>query len=238
MSPARPALPALVACAHGTRSETGRAAVRGLVGALAGAMSAEGVEVVEAYVDVHGPELPDVVRAFGGDVVVVPLLLSAGYHVKVDLAEATSPFPSARTAPAMGSDPRLTAVLTDRLREAGATPEDRLLLAAAGSSDADAVASVERQARDLRRSWPEVTVAYGASARPRLACEAARLRIADPDRRLVAASYLLAPGFFHSRVTRSGAALVTAPFLEPGRPVDDALVDLLGERYRQALATP
>jgi sirohydrochlorin ferrochelatase len=49
--------------------------------------------------------------------------------------------------------------------------------------------------------------------------------------RVVAASYLLAPGFFHDRVARAGADVVTAP-LAP----DDRLVDVVLDRYDCAVA--
>jgi len=71
------------------------------------------VEVVGCHVDVEQPDVPsalgDAARAGRADrAVVVPLLLSAGYHVYVDLAEAAAaaPLPTAVTA-ALGPDPRL-----------------------------------------------------------------------------------------------------------------------------------
>ncbi|MGL5864530.1 MAG: sirohydrochlorin chelatase, partial [Dermatophilaceae bacterium] len=118
---------ALVLCAHGTRDAAGRDVIRGVVEAVAAALPE--VAVHEAYVDVHGPEVGEVVAAVspvdgpcadgpGAEVhgveesheggpgtdelgsdevgadgprcagVVVPLLLAAGFHVHVDLADA------------------------------------------------------------------------------------------------------------------------------------------------------
>ena len=229
----------LVACGHGTRSGAGRAAVSALIGELALAMG-DRAEVVEAYVDVHGPALPDVVAHVAGsgarDVVVVPLLLSAGFHVKVDMAGAVAAYPRARVAPAMGPEPRLTSLLTDRLREIDADPADQVLMGAAGSSDADAVADVEGQADLLRPAWPRLRLAYGASARPRLGCEAARVRIDHPGDRVVGLSYLLAPGFFAGRVAKSGVDAVTRPLIEPDREIDHRLVELLAARFDAAYA--
>ena len=51
--------PALVLCAHGTRDPHGRATVREVVAAVADRLP--GVEVLEAFVDVHGPEVDAVV---------------------------------------------------------------------------------------------------------------------------------------------------------------------------------
>ena len=231
--------PVLIACGHGTRSGAGRAAVSALIGELALAMDGR-AEVVEAYVDVHGPELPGVVDRVAGsrarDVVVVPLLLSAGFHVKVDMAGAVAAHPRARVAPAMGPDPLLASLLSDRLHEVGAAPEHQVLMGAAGSSDADAVADVEAQADLLRGDWPRLRLGYGASARPRLACEAARVRLEHDGDRVVGLSYLLAPGFFASRVEKSGLDAVTRPLIEPDREIDHRLTELLAARFDAALA--
>ena len=68
----------LVLCAHGTRDPLGRETVGAVVAAVAARLP--DVAVLEAYVDVHGPDVADVVaglpegeRAAG---VVVPLLLA------------------------------------------------------------------------------------------------------------------------------------------------------------------
>ncbi len=82
----------LIACAHGTRFEEGRVVVRELLEVLRSTAPA-GVEVLEAYVDVHGPYVSDVVAAARertDDIVIVPLLLSTGYHTEVDLVEAAA----------------------------------------------------------------------------------------------------------------------------------------------------
>ena len=213
----------IVLCAHGTRSTAGQEAVASLVSAVA-KVSTE--EVAPAFVDVHGPFLADVVT---DGAVVVPLLLAAGYHVNVDIADAVSALPSAVAAPALGPDRRITSLLVDRLEYAGATPDDVVFLAAAGSSDDAAHESVVAAARDLSARWgAPVTVAYGASRDPSLSDEVARLRAAAPGRRIVAASYLLATGHFHERVLDCGADLVTDPLVTTS--VDDRLVDLVLER--------
>ncbi len=94
----------LIACAHGTRFEEGRVVVRELLEVLR-ATAPAGVEVHEAYVDVHGPYVTDVVAAARertDDIVIVPLLLSTGYHTEVDLVEAADGLP---VAPALGPHP-------------------------------------------------------------------------------------------------------------------------------------
>jgi sirohydrochlorin ferrochelatase len=217
----------LVACSHGTADTAGAAAVTGLVDAV---RRRAGVPVVEAHVDVHPPYLADVAPKHG-EVVVVPLLLAAGYHARVDIARVVDGHPCAAQADALGPDPRITAVLLDRLHAAGLGPDDAVVLAAAGSSDDAADVSVRRTAETLgARLGRPVTVAYGAARAPRVADEVARLRAERPRRRIVLASYLLATGHFHRRLLAAGADVVTAPLLDALR-VDERLVDVVLDRH-------
>src|SRR5690606_7506670 len=70
----------LIACSHGTDSPAGRTTIARLVGMVRDRLP--GVRVVKAFVDVESPAVADVVAHESGrdDVVVVPLLLSAGFH--------------------------------------------------------------------------------------------------------------------------------------------------------------
>jgi sirohydrochlorin ferrochelatase len=188
-----------------------------------------------AFVDVQPPTVGDVVAglaAAGERAVVVPLLLSGGYHVHVDIAGAVAAAEGTVAARPLGPDPRLAEVLLERLVEAGADPRDPLtavVLAAAGSSDARAVADVEDTADLLQRSWAgAVTTGYGSAARPTVpdAVTAARKGGAE---RVVVASYLLAPGHFHDKLAGAGADLVTAPLLP-----DDRIAAVLLDRYDAA----
>uniref|UniRef100_UPI002E1B8567 CbiX/SirB N-terminal domain-containing protein n=1 Tax=Cellulomonas hominis TaxID=156981 RepID=UPI002E1B8567 len=78
--------------------------------------------------------------------------------------------------------------------------------------------------------WPgPVTVGYGAAARPDVATAVAEAR-ATGARRVVVASYLLAPGHFHGALAGAGADLVTAPL---GPHPDLARIVL--DRYDAAL---
>lgn len=229
--------PALVLCSHGTADPAGQRAVRALVDAVRDHLG--GTDVRETFVDVQHPQVDEVVAgalADGRDpVVVVPLLLSGGFHVHVDVARAVQD-PRTRATPALGPDPRLADLLADRLREAGATPEDVVVLAAAGSSDARAVADVAAVADRLRGQWGgPVEVGFGSMARPSVpeAVSAARAELGG--RRVVVAGYLLAPGFFHDRLASAGADLVTAPLVPvgPGGPVvDERLVAVVVDRFR------
>lgn len=229
--------PALIACAHGTRDVRGRRAVGALVAALGAARPGLGVEA--AYVDVQPPTVADVVErvtAQGDAAVVVPLLLSRGYHVGVDVARAVQGHHAAAAA-ALGPDPRLTALLADRLRGQGLGAGDVVVVAAAGSSDPQAAADVAQVARAVQAHHAgPVTVGYGASASPSVLDAVAAARREHPERRVVVAAYLLAPGFFHDRLLACGADVVTAPLLLPDAAPDPRLLDVVLERYDTAAA--
>ncbi|WP_234346682.1 sirohydrochlorin chelatase [Cellulomonas timonensis] len=231
----RGAEPVLIGCSHGTDNAHGRAAIRALLDGVRAARP--GLDVREAFVDVQEPRVAAVVEGALAEeraVVVAPLLLSAGFHVHVDIATAVAA-PQAVAAAALGPDARLAELVAIRLREAGARAGDAVVLAAAGSSDPRAAQAVEQVAAGLRSAWTSgpVTVGYGAGCAPRVPDAVAAARRAGAHR-VVVASYLLAPGFFHDRLLASGADLVTAP-LTPDR----RLVDVVLDRFdRAARALP
>ncbi|MBO0926395.1 sirohydrochlorin chelatase [Cellulomonas sp. zg-ZUI199] len=219
--------PVLIGCSHGTDSVAGREAIASILADVVAARP--GLDVREAFVDVQQPEVDDVVTDALGEApaVVVPLLLSVGFHVKVDVARAVDR-PGAAAARPMGPDPRLVEILADRLLAAGLGDGDAVVLAAAGSSDPAAAAAVrdvvDALAQHLGRP---VTVGYGSGAHPRVpvAVAAARAGLA-PGGRVVVASYLLAPGYFLDRVHEAGADVVTDP-LAP----DPRLAAIALDRY-------
>ncbi len=232
--------PVLIACSHGTDDPVGRAVVSGILDGVREARP--GLDVRAAFVDVQRPAVDEVVQevvADGGEAVVVPLLLSAGYHVHVDIARAVAG-PRAVAADALGPDARLVACLVDRLREAGVGPRDAVVLAAAGSSDLRATCAVEVVAGELARARPgaPVVAAYGSAATPRVPDAVTRLR-SEGAERVAVATYLLAPGWFHRRLLEAGADVVTAPLAPDARVVDvvldrfDAAVRRAGERGRR-----
>ncbi|NYD66568.1 sirohydrochlorin chelatase [Agromyces atrinae] len=224
---------ALIACSHGTSDPAGRIAIRSIVEGVR--RQRPRLDVREAFVDVEEPEVGGVVAAASsvGDAVVVPLLLSTGFHVRNDIANAVAPFaPGARAARPLGPDPVLAQIIVERLVQAGATPDDSVVFAAAGSSDPSAATDVEATVAHLRRLWSgTITIGYGSMATPNVPTAVEAARSAAPGKRVVIASYLLAPGFFHDRLREAGADLVSAP-LAP----DPRLADLVIERYRSAPA--
>lgn len=233
MSGDRSRAPVLVAAAHGTRTAAGRSAMARL--RLDVAALRPGLEVATASIDVQKPALPDVVRRLtdrGRRCVVVPLLLAAGYHVRVDVADAVAAGGDlAVAAPALGPDQAIIDVLVDRLAELDADPDGSLVLGAAGSSDPSAVADVEQVAVDLAQSLRRpVTTGYLAAAAPTVQEAITAARAARPDASVTLVTFLLAPGFFTDRLAEAGADRATAAMAPHPK-----LAELTLRRYDEAL---
>ena len=194
-----------------------------------------GVEVITAWVELVAPALDEVMSEMALPSVVVPLLLSTGHHVSVDVpaAAALSRAP-VHIADPLGPDRHLARAMTARLRAAGALWGDAVVLAAAGSRDPAGLADVQRAAKMLRSEWgPWVAHACLTGAGPDLPAAVEYLRQTGADRVCVA-PYLIAPGRFSRRVTDLAAAAgatTVAPVLGGHRLVTDLVV----LRYQQGL---
>ncbi|MEG3615835.1 sirohydrochlorin chelatase [Isoptericola haloaureus] len=233
------AAPTLLAISHGTSSDVGASAVAGLVDAVADRLDGE-APVRAGFVDVQQPDVPTCLADLREtSTVLVPLLLSAGFHVHVDLTEdvdaAVAGGQHVTLAGALGPDTRLVDLLERRLVEAGLTEGDVIVLAAAGSSDARAVADCERTGILLaERTGHPVRVGYLANATPQLADVVGSVRLEHPDTRIVTASYLIAPGYFQTLAERAGGDLTTPPLLPADAPAPPELVEIVVDRYRAA----
>ena len=233
----------LVAVSHGTSDPRGQGAVRRLVQSIGDRLP--GVDVRQAFVDVEAPDLPSVLADVDGPATVVPLLLGAGFHVHVDIATAVDARIAAgqptTTAPTLGPDPAITGLLLDRLRDVDLAPDDAVVLAVAGSSDVRARLSADRAATLLATALRRrVRVGHlGGAGRPLelVIAEARREARRNGRGRVIAANYLLAPGFFAARLEASSAEVVTAP-LSAGVRLDDRLVDVAVRRYQEASRSP
>lgn len=224
--------PVLVACSHGTRSARGAAAVAALVDAVRA--RARRVEVVETFVDVQEPALPEVVAGLAHRrAVVVPLLLSRGFHVHHDVAGAVADRPAHVAARPLGPHQAIVDVLEARLAEIGLRGDDAVVLGTSASSDPRAVADQRTTAEALGRIIGR-PVALGHVGHCGTPLGEVVARAGGRGARVVVASHLLAPGHFHDALGRAGAGLVTAPLLDERRP-DPRLVSLVLERYDQAL---
>ena len=237
--------PVLLATSHGTSDPAGQRAVVALVAAVA--VAAPELSVVGGYVDVQSPDVPtclaEIAAAAGSGtgagragfdqpVVIVPLLLSAGYHVRVDLAEAAAAASQpVHVTGALGPDPRLARILAGRLAEIGLRPDDRVVLAAAGSTDAGAVEDCHSTGAQLAAVLGRpVTVGFISAAQPRLA-DAVHTARAGASGRVVVATYLLAPGYFAGLAENCGADAVSRPLLVDGEAPPRELVDVVVDLY-------
>ena len=213
----------LVTVAHGTRRTSGNAVARAVT-AAAGARL--GLTAVASYVELSVPLFEDVVAGSDDPSVVVPLLLSTGFHVREDLprmaAAAGGPVLLGRR---LGPHRLLAELQLERLREAGASPGDgRLVLVAAGSSDALALRDLDRVAELLAGLWGDRVEVATLSALGRRPAEVVR----PGD---VVSPYLLSPGYFADRAREdslAAGASVVADVLGP----HELVVDLVVRRAR------
>jgi sirohydrochlorin ferrochelatase len=231
--------PALVAVAHGTR-DSAPDVVAGLLDDVRRRLP--GVDVVTAWVELVAPGLREVMSGMGRPAVVVPLLLSTGNHITIDVsaAAALSAAPVHVASP-LGPDRHLARAMTARLREAGALFGDAVVLAAAGSADRAGLADVARAAALLRSEWgPRVTFAYVSAVGPDVPAAVEHVRQTGADRVCVA-PYLLTPGRFSRRLTdlaSAAGATTVAPVLGGHRLVTDLVVLRYQEGLRALAATP
>lgn len=237
----------LVAAAHGTADPRGIREVHALVRLMAEARPS--VPISLGFVDVDVPALPslvDRVVADSNQAVIVPLLLSSGYHTAVDIAREAERRPyQVRAASALGPDPALADVLVDRLDACTDLRRiDRVVLAAAGSSDRRALLDCSATAAMLaERIDRPVEVGYVSGAGERLGAVLTR-STEEPGRsagvaeragrrtgRVAVATYMLAPGFFADRVRRiAGDLPVSAPV-----GADPRVASLALRRYDEVL---
>ncbi|PVE98346.1 CbiX/SirB N-terminal domain-containing protein [Microbacterium sp. TPD7012] len=217
------ARPTLLAVSHGTSDAAGARAIADLVEAVAARLP--DVEVRAAFVDVQEPDAVDALAAIDGPVVVVPLLLSSGFHVHHDLHGMVADRADAVVAAPLGPDPRLAAVLAERMPAASALP---VILAVAGSRDPRSLTDAEGMAAVLREHLGRrVELAYLAAREPDLPTALA----AHPE--AVVSTYLLARGYFFDLAERQAAGrALTLPLLDGGA-VPEPLIDIVVSRFEE-----
>jgi sirohydrochlorin ferrochelatase len=231
--------PPLVAVAHGSRDPRAAATVEDLLDLV---RRRSGLPVVTSYLD-HAPPAPAqalgaLAGAGAGEAVVLPLLLTAAYHSKTDIPGAlmevrrTHPRMRLHYGATLGPHPLMTAALERRLAEAGIRPDPdtALVLAAAGSSDPSANATITRMAHGWR-GWRRVVPAYASAARPTPA-EAVRALLDAGIARVAVASYFLAPGHFADKV-RDESLAAGAVAVSAALGAAPELAEIIQQRYAE-----
>ncbi|MEO9140581.1 MAG: CbiX/SirB N-terminal domain-containing protein [Jatrophihabitans sp.] len=209
----------LLVVAHGTASVQGRATTEALVAEISARRA--GTRVDLCFLDVVAPRLPDALD--DTPTVLVPLLLSTGFHVQTDIPAAVAGFPATVVARHLGPHPLLIDVLVSRL---GALPSGgTVVLLGAGSTRSGATVELS-DAADLlgRRLHRDVAVATMGGHLV--------LRLAALPQPVYVASYLLAPGHF---VDAARSAAGADGYVSDPLGVHPALVDLVWVRYDEAL---
>ncbi|WP_443053458.1 sirohydrochlorin chelatase [Streptomyces sp. NBC_00285] len=235
----RPEPPALVVVAHGSRDPRTLNTVMELLDQVR--EQRPDVPVHLGHIELNEPLLPDTLASLGtAEAVLVPLLLSRGYHVKRDIPQmAAAADARTRVAAPLGPHPLLVETLHARLVEAGwptaADEETRrtgaVVLAAAGSRDPDSAADTRRTAQLLSdRLGVPVVPAYASAATPTVDT-AIRALTARGRHRVAVASYFTAPGLFATQCAEKAPWIAAAPL-----GTHPAMAGLILHRYEQSLA--
>lgn len=237
----RPGPPALVLVGHGSRDPRALRTVLALMERVRELRP--GLPVRLGHIELNEPLLPDTLAALGdAPAVLVPLLLSRGYHVKRDIPEMAAAAPArTRVAGPLGPHPLLVETLYDRLLEAGwhtgadaaSRRSSGVVLAAAGSRDPDSAADTRRTARLLAdRLGVPVVPAYASAATPTVRT-AVRALAARGRHRVAVASCFTAPGRFATQCAEAAPWIASAPL-----GAHEAMARLVLHRYDEALSAP
>ncbi|MGW4203308.1 sirohydrochlorin chelatase [Streptomyces sp. NPDC004726] len=247
--------PALLIAGHGTRDEAGAGAFRDFVRELG--RRNPSLPVAGGFIELSPPPLGEAVtelvergvRRFAA----VPMMLVSAGHAKGDIPAALArekerhPGISYTYGRPLGPHPALLTVLERRIAEAlGDSSADRaevtVLLVGRGSTDPDANAEVLKAARLLweGRGYAGVETAFVSLAAPDVPNGLDRC-VRLGARRVVVLPYFLFTGILPERVraqTKEWAAqhpeveVFAADVIGP----TDELLDLVMERYREAVA--
>ena len=217
--------PALLLVAHGTASPVGTSTTRRLVDAVAAQRPERSVGL--CFLDVALPALGTAVNALDGPTVLVPLLLSTGFHVLTDIPAAVDGHPNVSIARHLGPHPLLAEAMADRLSEARRPDDaaDRTLMVAAGSTQASAAAEITQAAALLeQRLGQSVTVCTMADDLDAVLAALRPVRVVP---------YLLSEGLFTDRIAQAAGPDTTVAAPLGSHP---AVLALIWRRYDDAVA--
>ncbi|MFI9543122.1 sirohydrochlorin chelatase [Streptomyces sp. NPDC052016] len=238
----RPGPPALVVVAHGSRDPRALSTVRTLLDRVRDLRPDLPVHL--GHIELNEPLLTDTLAGLEArgtaEAVLVPLLLSRGYHVKRDIPEmAGAVAVRTRVAAPLGPHPLLVDTLYDRLVEAGwrtrmtetERRESAVVLAAAGSRDPDSAVDTRRTAHLLaQRLGVPVVPAYATTATPTVPT-AVRALTARGRHRIAVASCFTAPGRFATECAQAAPWIASAPL-----GTHEAMARLVLHRYDRSAA--
>jgi sirohydrochlorin ferrochelatase len=226
---------ALVLAAHGSADPRAAANTHAVAAQIR--RNRPGLPVQVAFCETSTPNLRDVV-AHTPRAIVTPFLLADAYHARVDIPAmiATS---AVVQADVLGEDPRLVAVLRQRVRELSVSqrdPDVGVLVVAVGSSRREANARTAAVARELMvgTRWAGAVTAFATGPRPTLQEATQRLR-AMGARRVVIAPWFLAHGRITDRVAEYAAAQGIPMAMAEPLGVHQLVAETVLDRYDAAL---
>ncbi|WP_250291296.1 sirohydrochlorin chelatase [Frankia sp. CiP1_Cm_nod1] len=248
-----PPAPALLIVGHGTRSTAGVAQFQEFIERVR--ERADGTPVDGGFIELSRPPVADavgrLVDAGHRRLAVVPLTLVSAGHAKGDipgaLARERARHPGLRYTYGrpLGPHPTLLTALDERIDAVCPRAERAkvtVLLVSRGSTDPDANAEIAKVARLLweGRGFAGVEPAFISLAEPGVPAGLERCRRLGASR-IVVAPYFLFTGVLPERVVAQATAWAAE---HPGVDVrcagllgdSDALVDLVFERFAEALA--
>lgn len=246
LPPARDDVP-MVAVAHGTTHLPGLATLDAIMDRVR--FLRPGLSASLSFVSNASPRPTEVLADLAGqgerEAVVLPVFLTTGYHVRHDIGEAVQAVEGrsfrVRTARALGPDPMLAQVMTERLAAvSGRVFGTQVVLAAAGSLDRRANADAVVMAGLLaERLGMPVRTAYLSASEPTV--ESMLTRLSRRGRPIAVASYLLAEGGYTQRLSDIAALAgleqeaVRTPRVAGPLGAHELVARLLVRRYDQAL---
>lgn len=245
--------PVLLLCAHGSTAAAAQTATQGIADAVAGALP--DTDVVLTWVDVQHPDVNQRCEQFAHrPVVVVPLLLAAGFHVYSDLTQAVAGRAHHVVTKALCPDRALSRIMARYIQDTDTVDQPatdaELVLVAAGSSDPRAVRAVRQQAADLAElTGRQVSAGFVSAAYP-----PAQQAITKAQQRSGVwpnvVSFHLAEGVFHNNVMHAANAAahtskqlasqqqvnVSPPLVSTHQPVPQELIELIIRRWEEGKA--
>lgn len=225
--------PTLLAVAHGTVNPNGLAEIRRLLNIVRTKRPELSVEL--CWLERAEPLFADLLATISGPVVVVPVLLSTGYHVKVDIGAIVAERPQTAIAEQLGPDQRITAVVFDRLMAGRGPDELDVVLLSAGSTDPDAAQQLRQVADDLQQTIRQAEGSRMTVYPCSLSGEGDR-GTELPDVAEVA-NYLLAPGRFNDMLQAYASDWLASDYAAPPIGAHPKVADVICDRYDEAART-